>query len=47
MSDEDLIASLHGVVERRVERGVLHFGVDIHAHTQQEDDPLHVLVEHG
>ena len=47
MPDHNLRASLNGVVQWGVESGVLDFGVDVHLHTHQENDCLHVLLQDG
>ena len=47
VSDKDLRASLDSVVEGGVEGGVLHLGVDVCPHTEQEDDSLHILLVYG
>ena len=47
MPGNNLGAVFDGEMEGRIEGGVLHLGVNVHAYAQQEDDGLHVLVQHG
>ncbi len=44
--DEKLGAALDGKMQWSAEGGVLHLGVDIHPHTEQEEHGLHVLRQH-
>ena len=47
VSNENLGASLDGIVEGSVEGGVLDLGVYVHLHTEEEYDCLHVLFEYS
>ena len=47
MSDKNLGASLHGIVERGVEGWTLNFGVNVSPHAEQKDQSLYVAIDNG